>query len=504
MNWQAFHFIRPWWLLALIPLAWGLWRLWRRSGNGSAWRKVVAPELLPHLLLDAEGGGRRWPLVLAALGFTMAILAQAGPTWEKLPQPVYSSQSALVILFDLSRSMDARDVKPSRLARARFKVEDILSHRREGETALIAFAGAPFTVVPLTDDVKTIHSQLPALNTDLMPVQGSNVAAAIEKAQALLQQAGRTRGQILLVGDGVNGDAAQRAAAKARKAGYRVSVLAVGTEAGAPIPTRRGVLKDAQGNIVVARLDVAALKAVARAGGGTFTRISLDDSDLKALGLLDQEPVQLHQLSKSDNEVARWRDFGPWLLLAVLPLAALAFRRGVLMVVFVGLLLPLPPQAEAGWWKDLWYRPDQQGQQLLERQEAEQAAQRFRDPDWKASALYRAGDYEEAGRLWSQGKGAQERYNLGNALAREGKFKEAIEAYEQALKLDPGLEDAKANKALLEELLKKQQQNQQNRQNQQNQQNQQTCYHCQSCMHFLFFIWRHKCIHTQRERERER
>jgi len=192
MNWQLFHFIRPWWLLALLPLAWGLWRLWRHSGNGSAWRQVVAPELLPSV--------SPWPFSPRP-DPPMAILAQAGPTWEKLPQPVYSSRSALVILFDLSRSMDAQDLKPSRLARARFKVEDILDHRKEGETALIAFAGAPFTVVPLTDDVKTIHSQLPALNTDLMPVQGSNVAAAIEKAQALLRQAGRTRGRILVVGE---------------------------------------------------------------------------------------------------------------------------------------------------------------------------------------------------------------------------------------------------------------------------------------------------------------
>ncbi|HIE55225.1 MAG TPA: VWA domain-containing protein, partial [Chromatiaceae bacterium] len=453
MNWELFHFIRPWWLLALLPLLWGLWRLWRRSRNGSAWHKVVAPELLPYLLLE-EGGARRWPLLLVALGFVLAILAQAGPTWEKLPQPVYSSRSALVILFDLSRSMDAQDVRPSRLVRARFKVEDILRQRREGETALIAFAGAPFTVVPLTDDVKTIHSQLPAFDTALMPVQGSNLGAAIEKGRELLQQAGWSHGLILVVGDGLNGDAARQAAEQAHAAGYRVSVLAVGTEEGAPIPTRRGMLKDDQGNIVLAKLDVAALKAVARAGGGDFARLALDDSDLRALGLFEPGLAPMEPLAEDDRPVTRWRDFGPWLLLVVLPLAALVFRRGVLMVAFIGMLLPLPNPAEAGWWKDLWYRPDQQGQQLLQQQQPEAAAARFRDPAWKASALYRSGDYQEAARLWSRGESAEERYNLGNALARQGKLKAAIEAYELALQRDPSLEDARANKALLEELLK--------------------------------------------------
>jgi len=154
-----------------------------------------------------------------------------------------------VILLDLSRSMDARDLKPSRLARARYKVEDLLARRGEGETALVVFAGAPFTVVPLTDDTKTIRSQLPALATDLMPVQGSNLAAAIDRGVALLKQAGSGRGRILVLADGVNGKGAEEAAARARRGGYPVSVIGVGTLEGAPIPTPQGVLKDAGGNI---------------------------------------------------------------------------------------------------------------------------------------------------------------------------------------------------------------------------------------------------------------
>ncbi len=330
MNWQDFHFIRPWWLLMLLPVVVALLRLWWRNGNESAWRAVVSPELLPHLLLDADSRLSRWPLLVTFIGFLLTILALAGPTWERLPQPVFSNQSSLVIALDLSRSMDARDIRPSHLQSARFKVEDILHLRKEGQTALVVFAGAPFTVSPLTDDAKTITAQLSALTTDIMPVQGSNTAAAIRHAVELLQQAQQPTGKILLVTDGVNLAASVDAAKKAADLGYQVSVLGVGTEEGAPIPARNGVIKDAQGNIVIAALNEEALAEVAQAGHGRYVRMTLDDSDIRSLALEDVEQDTTATGDASDREIARWQDFGPWLLLLVLPLAALAFRKGVL------------------------------------------------------------------------------------------------------------------------------------------------------------------------------
>ena len=457
MNWQDFHFLRPLWLLALVPAAWVVWRLWRRRLTATAWRRVVDPALLPHLLVGDQGTVSRWPLALVALGFLLAVLALAGPTWERQPQPVFTRQAPLVILFDLSRSMDARDLKPSRLARARFKVEDLLAARREGQTALVAFAGAPFTVVPLTDDAATIRALLPALATNLMPVQGSNVAAAVAQAEALLKGAGQASGDILVVGDGVNGPAAAEAAATARQHGYRVSVLAVGTPDGAPIPTRRGALQDGEGRLVVARLDERALQEVARAGGGRYARITVDDSDLRRLGLLETKASAADTLVRKDRQVARWKDMGPWLVPLLLPLAALAFRRGILVVlVAVTTLAPAPPAA-AGWWEDLWQRPDQQAQDLLQANQPEAAAERFRDPDWKAAALYRAGRYEEAEQLWERQDDARAWYDRGNALAHMKRYQDAIEAYRQALERDPNLEDARFNMALVKRLLDQQQ-----------------------------------------------
>lgn len=233
-----------------------------------------------------------------------------------------------------------------------------------------------------------------------MPVQGSNTAAAIRQAVELLQQAQQHSGQILLITDGVNPAASVEAARKAADAGYQVSVLGVGTREGAPIPTGRGVIKDGKGKIVVARLNTESLEEVARAGKGRFTAMTLDDGDIRSLGVEDVKQGLTDAGDAADQEIARWRDYGPWLLLAVLPLAALAFRRGILLLAFV-MVMPLPGKVEADWWSDLWYRPDQQGQQLMQQEQPQQAAQAFRNPDWKASALYRAGDYEQAEKLWA-------------------------------------------------------------------------------------------------------
>jgi Ca-activated chloride channel family protein len=480
MNWQDFHFIRPGWLLLFIPMLLLVARLWIQKGNDVAWRRVVSPELLPHLLLHEESRVSSWWLILPALGFSLGILAVAGPAWERLPQPVFAKTSPLVIAMDLSSSMNARDMKPSRLQQARFKVEDILNKRREGQTALIVFAGAAFTVSPLTDDARTIIAQLPALTPDIMPVQGSNTAAAIDLAVELLQQANQPRGKILLVTDGVNPAASVESANKAEKKGYQVSVLATGTEAGAPIPTRHGVIKDKQGNIVIPRVDFQALENVAQAGQGRMVRLSLDDADIQALKLEAEGERMTDASQASDQQVSRWKDMGAVLLLMVLPLAALAFRRGILLIVAV-MVVPFPNSAEAGIWADLWATPDQQASRLLQAEQPEQAAKIFEDPRWKASALYRAGKYDEAKEIWEQRDDAQSLYNLGNALAQEKKYKQAMVAYDKALEKDASLEDAAANRDLVKKLLQQgknkqnnQQQNQKSGKDDQSKQDQQS------------------------------
>ena len=355
MNYSEFHFIRPDWFWAAVPLFILVWLLWRQRLVSRGWRAVVDARLLPHLLI-ADSSVRRnsWPLLLLALSGLLAIAALAGPTWQKLEQPVFRQQSGLVVLLDLSRSMDAADVRPSRLERARLKLVDILNQRKEGQTALVAYAATPFVVTPLTSDSKTIISQLPSMTTDLMPVQGSRPDRAIAMALQLLQQAGIAHGSVLLVTDGVEGVAPSPlsdAIGALRAAGHRLLIMGVGTSTGAPIPMLKagGFLTDANGAIVIPKLDDASLTAVAQQGGGLYRHMSSDDSDINALlAQVDGDSTTAESKKSSQMMSDQWQEMGVWLLLPLLLLAGFAFRRGYLAAVVLALvILPQPQTANA-------------------------------------------------------------------------------------------------------------------------------------------------------------
>ncbi len=329
-DFSQFHFIRPYWLLALLPylLITGL-MLKHKLSQGN-WSQVCDAELLPYILQQKAANQSRWPFTATALAGLLTIIALAGPTWEHLPSPVFRIESALVIVLDLSRSMDAADVKPSRLVRARYKIADILQRRKDGQTALLVYAGDAFTVTPLTDDTETIASQLGALQPSIMPEQGSNAGLALQNAVQLFKQAGLQRGNILLVTDGVN---QSKAFSVAESLGpYQLSVLGIGTADGAPVKTDRGgFLKDRQGNIVIPKLQASELRKLARAGGGNYQTITADDRDIEnLLQEIDRQSAARQAQQQSDLMLEQWKEQGPWLLLLVLPLAASAFRRGIL------------------------------------------------------------------------------------------------------------------------------------------------------------------------------
>jgi Ca-activated chloride channel family protein len=297
-----------------------------------------------------------------------------------------------------------------------------------------------------------------ALSTDLVPVQGSRVDLALGHADALLRQAGAHGGEIVLITDGAQpAQAAVRAAREVRRRGARVSVLGIGTAAGAPILIDDGkLLTDRSGAIVIPQLNEPLLRDIAAAGGGLYHTLSDDDRDLSALQALQRSHVSSGVERESEGRTTdRWSDAGPWLLLALVPLALLGFRRGWIYLV---VLLPLaPPPAHALEWDDLWLRPDQQGARAMSREQYAPAAALFRDPNWKGAALYRSGQYEQAAEAFARVPSASAHYNRGNALVRMGNLADALQAYQQALALNPELEDAQANYALVSELIKRQQ-----------------------------------------------
>lgn len=458
----AFHFLRPLWLLALLPALLLCLALWRKRSSGANWRRAIAPELLEQLLDQRQERQQRWPWLLLLVAWVIASVALAGPTWEKLPQPVLQQRDALVIVLDLSLSMYAEDIKPSRLQRARYKVLDILNRRREGFTGLVAYSGDAHVVAPLTDDTATIANLVPALSPEMMPQYGSDPVAGVEQALTLLHNAGFQRGRVLLISDEIT-EANVDAIARLIDAGrWQLSMLGAGTEQGAPIALpmanadnpQSGFLKQQDGTIVIARLHRERFEQLARRTSGRYSDLRVDDGDLNAL--LPRFVPQADETRAVQREFDQWRERGPWLAMLLLPLAALAFRRGWLLAL---LLLPLSPPSQALEWRDLWQRPDQQGQAAMQAGDAKAAAEKFRNPDWRGSALYRAGDYNAAAQSFGQQDSAEANYNRGNALARGGQLQQAISAYDAALAKNPQLEDAKFNRDLLKKLLEQQQQN---------------------------------------------
>ncbi|HAK53372.1 MAG TPA: hypothetical protein DCM54_15940 [Gammaproteobacteria bacterium] len=470
-----FHFLRPEWFYAVIPVLILYLLLKYRQSNSSNWEKAIDASLLPHLLDNPDGEISKSPLTLVFVAWLLAIVALAGPVWQKTEQPVHEREDALVILFDLTKSMYADDVKPTRLVRARRKLQDLLNMRDEGVTGLIVFAGDAHVVSPLTDDTATIISMIPAITPNIMPATGSQIAPALERAVTLFEDAGVASGRILIITDEIRDIAEAQSVARSHRFSYPISVMSVGSSDGAPIPLtpgrpNSGFIKDRSGNLVIARVDLSQLQDFATVAGGRFTPMTLTDEDIEYL--LAPDPLLINEEFRTlERDFDIWHEEGPWLLLLLLPLASLAFRRG--WVWSIALLLVLPaPQSYALEWADLWQTKDEQGLAALQKGDAERASSLFESPDWKGSALYRGQNFQDAAGEFANIETTDGRYNLGNAFAKQGRLEEAIEVYDEALALDPDNEDAAFNKKLVEDLLQQQQQQQNQDQQNQDQQDQ--------------------------------
>ncbi|GGW74501.1 VWA domain-containing protein [Alteromonas halophila] len=484
---EHFHFLRPEWLLALLPLAALLLLLVYMKRRHSGWQQVIPAHLYKHMVSGHTLKQSRPPYGLLAAGWMVAVIALAGPTWERLPQPVFQLNRGHVVLIDMSLSMRATDVTPDRLTRAKYKAIDLVNALGEGETGLVAYAGDAFVISPLTEDVSNITTLLPSLRPEIMPVAGSDPLLGFQTAYDLLTNAGYQRGDIYWITDGIEVSQISELKNFIGDRPFTVNILGVGTEDGAPIRQLDGeLLKDASGSIVIPRMQADQLRQISRTGNGEFATLKADDSDIKRLSALDLTQRETDSDDNPSLQGDAWREAGPYLVVLLLPLAAYGFRRGLLFAFLCLSLVPFSPApavaqqqtapasatqqdySPPSWWQKPFMNANQQGLHAYQQNAYEVAANTFTHPAWQGAAHYKAENYQAALDAFSQLDTTPALYNQGNALAHLGQIDDAIEKYEQVLLRDPDHKDAAANKALLEQL-KEQQQNQQEQQ-QQNQQ----------------------------------
>lgn len=454
-SFADFHFLRPVWLAAIVP-ALILWMFIRRRTSAARWRTVIALHLLSHLTVGASAGRRFQPIHLVTLLVILGSVGAAGPTWEREISPFAEDTAPLVVALDLSETMNAVDVQPSRLDRAKAKFRDLLEIRKGARTALVAYARTAHLVLPLCDDPSVFDTFLEALTTDVMPARGKDALPALALAEKLLENE-PVPGSILFLTDGIPDTAAPEFAAHADRTDDAVLVLAVGTKDGGPIRARSGgFATDASGRRKTAPLDVEGLEALADEAGVFVAGATADDADVRRL----HRKVQSHLKSvRQEDETARWKDAGYWLAYPMALLGLFWFRRGwtvrwasaaAALVVFGGCG---SGGTDGSRLVDLWLTADQQGRWHFEREAYDVAAERFEDPFWKGVSLYRAGNWEGAVEALARVDSAPASFDLGNAYVRMQRFRQALASYDAALAARPDWVEAQENRELVEALI---------------------------------------------------
>jgi len=440
IDWAEFRFLRPdcLWLLIPVLVAPLIGILtYRREVR---WTRVIPPHLRPFVITRGNDRARWFMNTAMFIALAFGVFGLSGPTWKKVEAPGQQLETPLVILLDLSRSMMAADLQPTRLERAKFKVSDLLELNPRARTALVVYAGTAHTVVPLTGDYKIIRSHLEGLSPSLMPVPGSNLEAALALADSVTGVTDAP-GKVLLFSDDFEDSHLELLQQFTESTGHSVILVPVNTTRGSEVPAAAGggVLKDQQGNPVFSSLDEDMLSRLGSLEKVGIQRLTLDDSDME---LVSREVAEnLSFFTDPEEKKDDWRDAG---LLLVVPLAVLLllwFRKG--WVVFGIALIALSSCSGEAGFSDLWFTRDYQGQRLMNKGDFAGSAERFTDPMHKGVAFFRNGDYEGAIEAFRQDTTARGAYNLGLAYFSNGDTLAAMTAFGMAAELDPEMESAR-------------------------------------------------------------
>jgi Ca-activated chloride channel family protein len=453
---DQFHFAHPLWLWGgiAIPIVWVLFLLfYRKNSPLEQLEKFIDSHLLPYLMVkEPQRQGSRWlALLLWSVVWSCLTLALAGPRWSFREMETFSQDQSLVILLDLSESMNATDIKPTRLVRAKQKIEDLLNLSKGVKIGLIAFAADSHMITPVTEDKETVRHLLPSLETELIHVQGSRLSPALDMAYTLLEAEPGNNKALLVISDGGFEDAtAILTAKKLADKGIIVHAMGIGTEEGAAL--------NGWGNI--SKLEKERLGEISKAGKGRYLEGHYTDHE-EAIILKELQMRADHEMRLGKKDIF-WDEQFYLMILPALPVILWWFRKGVLFTLIF--IFTFPAFAvNAGTFDHYFMNRDEIGKEALEKGNYEAATETFQDPYRKGVACYRAKHFVEAEKFFSQSDrpevAANAAFNRGNCLVQQQKLKEAIQAYEEVLKRWPDHIKAKENLELVKKMLEEQKQN---------------------------------------------
>jgi Ca-activated chloride channel family protein len=454
---EHFHFLRPAWALVIIP--WLLITLvqHRRKASRDSFGGIIAPHLLEHLRLQRFE--RRWfnPVNVTRVFTLLLLLVLMGPSWRQQPSPLSQDEAALVILLDVSDSMQQTDIQPSRLQRAQQKIGELLALRPDRKAALIVYAGSAHTVLSLTADQDILKQYLAAVTPDIMPRAGKFPEYSLPLVADVLRDSSAPA-TVVLFSDGLGSGSASAFESHFASSGDQLLILGVGTEA-----------QEEE----LAPLERRALERLAGATGGSYLDLTVDDSDVRALN----RRIDSHFVVIEDSALP-WLDSGYLLVFPAMALFLLWFRRGwtltwawlLLPLLLAGGPAPVQAQAPAGqtvageraagglrasvqWFADLWLSGDQQGRLLLQAGEYRAAAARFEEPMWKGLGYYYAEDFLLAAEYFSRSDSDDALFNEANARAHARDYVRAVNRYDRLLARNPDYPGARRNRQRVQELI---------------------------------------------------
>ncbi|MEZ9184223.1 VWA domain-containing protein, partial [Vibrio splendidus] len=447
-----FTFIYPYWFLALAVLP-AIWWLSKRQSKQGLLASHIARYLAPESSKPSKNRSTYF-----GIWWMVGVIALAGPSFEKNEQPSFEKTQARVVIMDMSMSMYATDIKPNRLTQARYKALDLLSLWKEGLTGMVAYAGYAYTISPLTSDINTIKNLVPNLSPDIMPFQGGNAASAVKLAIEMMTRAHIYQGDLVLIADDIDGQEKKDIDSLLSGSNWTLSVLAVGTESGAPISLPSGsMLKTDSGQTVVAKTNLDNMRDLTRRSGGTFTEVQFNNSDVEHIASYLDRVATTSEVTKTNNSLNTRVNNGFWLLPFLLLPALGLFRKGV---IWCGLAVLVSFSQPNTAFANPWKTDDQVGYQLYQDEHFQQAAEQFEQQEWKGIAQYKTGDFEAAEQTLQSLSGEDARYNLANAQAKQGKYDQAIKEYKRILESNPEHAYAKKNLEIVEQAQKQQQQQQ--------------------------------------------